>query len=250
MSDNLDFDRISAAGNKYDTINTALGKADGVLSDSLSIAFESGDSQAITLTTAQAIGYSSIVVTDNVAYTGSTPHTNTLTFPADETGKIHARNSSGRLLDIQVSGQTNAPVVELESYASTEIYCDGSDVRRVNNILMASFVLEGTLPTLTRFAKFVIPHRCWLRIADDGSSGAGNNISARCLTGPGAVFTVTIFDAAVPFASFDIDSAGALSAINITATRAFDRGDVLSAVTPGSFTGSPADLMLNWVLEH
>lgn len=251
MSANLDLSLPTAATNHTDQHIDMVGKVDSKLTEELAVSFDSGDSQAITISSADAKLYTSYVVVDTVSYTGSTPHTNTLTFPAVSCGKFQVRNNCGRLLDVQVSGQTDAPVVELEGHASAELYNDGSDIRRVNNLLSASFFFPGAVAVGNRVASFLAPHRCWLRKADNGTTDAGNSVMAHLVTGPssGAV-VVGIWKNAAPVGTLSIDNSGDMTSLDITSEVTLDRGDRVALIISSITAGSPADLSCTLVLEH
>jgi len=144
---------LGSQNNKYQTVNDTNAEIDAKLTEILTINFTSGDSQAITVTSSDATRYAVYIITDAVGFTGGAPVKNTLTFPAVKNGKFIVRNDGHRALAVVCSAAAGAAVtVEIRSMCSEELYCDGTDVRRVNSKLLVPLFLQGTIPAVGAIA--------------------------------------------------------------------------------------------------
>lgn len=250
MSSNLLLTQLTSSQNAYyATANDANGEIDAKLTEEVVITFESGDSQAITITEVDATRNLSFVINDDVAFSGGAPETNVLTYPLVKGGVFLIRNDAQRLLEIKTASQSLAEDIQVLSYTTALLYCDGVDVRRVDDKLIVPLFFSGVPAVSTDIMGWQAPFDCRLYDNTTGSATEQYGWSGGMKTAPGGDMACLVYVNGASYGTVTYTSGGAFTAqINPGGDYlSLSRGDLVSVKTPGTITGSPAGLFCTMV---
>ncbi len=241
---------LGSQNNKYVTVNDANAEIDAKLTESIAYEFESGGGQEIDVAAADARRCLNMTVTDNVAFTGSFPTKNTLTFPSIKTGLVSIRNDAGRQLSVKTSSQANAENVIINSYQRAAVFCDGADVRRIDSELHCEQFFPGVPGASVVLFMFVAPRDCRLYDDTTGSATDATTWQGFAQTAPSSNLVCTVYVNTTNVGTVTYLSSGGTMSVQLNPSGDFESvgsGDRVRVVAPGSIPGSPSDLGISMV---